>query len=216
MKYKYILFDMDGTLIESSPGITRCVADTLKEFGIDKKPEEYLNFIGPPFIVSARNILHFEEEKAMQATKLYREYFSKEEYLYDIKLFDGVIDMLETLKQRGALLFIATCRPKPFAQAIVDHYNLNKYFEIVGGLPIDTIGGEKADVIHEIFKNYPTSRKEEYVMVGDRDQDMIGAKKAGIDAIGLRMGFAAPGELEAYSPVYIADNISALKAFLLS
>lgn len=215
MKYKYILFDVDGTIIDSSSGLTKSMSITLKDFGYDNPPEFYNKFIGPPFIQSSMKYLGMDEATARKITTVFRDVQLRPEYLFDVSIIDGALDTIHKLKTAGAHLFVCTCRPQIFIDRIMEHLNLTKEFEIVAGVSSDGTG-RKIDAINTVRQAHPDVTNDKYVMIGDRDQDLEGACEAGIDGIGIRTGFADEGELEAFNPVFIANNHKELIEYLLS
>ncbi len=214
MKYNYILFDVDGTLIDSSSGLTRSMSLTLKDFGYDNPPEFYNKFIGPPFLQSAMKHLGMDEPTARTITEAYRKVQIQPEYLFDVKLIDGAMNTIQRLHDAGAHLFVCTCRPQMFADLIIEHLELKKYFDIVAGVSADG-KGRKIHAIDKVRTMHPEISNDQYVMIGDRDQDLEGAVEAGIDGIGIRTGFADKGELEAFHPVFIANDHKELIEYLL-
>lgn len=215
--YQYILFDLDGTLTEPKEGITKCVQYALAACGIDEPDLDNLTgFIGPPLTDEFMRVYGMSAEQAQFALEKYRERFSIKG-LYENKAFDGAADLLDALKTAGKTIALATSKPQPYAEKILDNFNLKSYFDIIVGATFDGTLDKKSDVIRETLRQLGVTdaQKREAVMVGDRHHDLLGAKANGIDAIGIRLGYAAPGELEDCAPVYIADNLKELQAYLL-
>lgn len=206
--YKYVLFDLDGTLTDSSPGITNSVAYALEKFGItDYDKQDLRKFIGPPLVNSFMEFYGFDEEKALLGVEYYREYF-RDKGIFENSVYDGVVPMLETLKEDGKIVILATSKPEEFAVKILEHFGLAKYFDYVAGASMDGSLSKKSDVIGVAFERagIGPDEKSEAIMVGDRRHDIEGAAINGIDSIGVLYGFGSLEELTVAGATYIAEN----------
>lgn len=205
--YNTILFDLDGTLTDPGIGITNSVAYALNKFGIsvDDKTELY-KFIGPPLKDSFMKYYGFDQNKALLAVDYYREYFS-EKGIFENKIYDGVQEVLSDIKNSGRKIALATSKPELFAKQILDYFNLTEYFDFVGGATMDSSRNTKGDVINYTLQNLKIKDLSTVVMVGDREHDIIGAKQAGIDSIGVLFGYGDRKELENAGAVYIAKTV---------
>lgn len=213
MKYKNVLFDLDGTLTNPKEGITNSVVYALKHYGIIvENKEELVPFIGPPLYDSFMKYYGFDRKKAEEAVEVYREYF-RPYGIFENFTYQGIEDMLSSLKEIGYTLLIASSKPEEFVRQITNKFQLEKYFDDQVGSTMDGTLIKKADVINEAIRRLDLN-KAETVMVGDKSHDISGAKTAGIDAIGVRWGFASEGELESAEPVFIAENVAELYDFL--
>ena len=205
--YKYILFDLDGTLTDPAVGITTSVAYALKKFGIEVDDISSLNhFIGPPLLDSFMEHYGFSEEKARTAIDYYRERF-RIKGLYENVVYDGVENMLEAMKKSGREIILATSKPEPFAKEILRHFGLDKYFLFIAGSNFDGTRTAKAEVIEYALESVGVTDKSAAVMVGDRKHDIIGAQKTGLDSIGVLFGYGSREELEAAGATYIAETV---------
>lgn len=213
MRYKYIFFDLDGTLTDPKEGITKCAQYALAHFGIHEDADKLTNFIGPPLVDSFMEFYGFPREKALEAVEKYRERFS-EVGIFENRVYDGVEDMLQKLVDTGHVLVLATSKPKVFADIIVKKYRIRPYLKMVSGSELDGTRNDKDEVIEYALKKLGCPR-ERTIMVGDRRQDIIGAKKCGIASCGVRFGYAEPGELEAAGADFIADDMDGLLKFLM-
>ena len=196
--YKYILFDLDGTLTDSAEGITKCAQYALKALGVDEPDLNNLrHFIGPPLVECFMKLYGFTEEQAKFGTAKYRERY-KDTGIYENKVYPGVPEMLAKLKANGLRLALATSKPLVFAQRVTDYFNLTQYFTYITGPDFNGSLPTKADVIDDAMKHFGLAgtAKAQALMIGDRRQDIAGAKKCGLKTIGVRYGYAAPGELE--------------------
>lgn len=127
--YQTVLFDLDGTLTDPGEGITNSVVYALKKYGIEVSDKtELYKFIGPPLHESFQVFYGFSEEKAQEAVKYYREHYSKTG-IFENKVYDGMEDTLELLKNSGRRLVVATSKPEKFAKQIL-HFHLIKYFSL--------------------------------------------------------------------------------------
>ncbi len=214
MRYKYIFFDLDGTITDPKEGITSCVKYSLESFGITETDDaKLMRFIGPPLIWSFSEYYGFDEEKALKAVDKYRERFSKIG-LFENRVYDGVYDMLQTLTDNGHILVLATSKPKVFADRIMAKYRLRPYFKLICGSELDGTRNDKNEVIEYAIEKLGC-RRESVIMVGDRKHDIIGAKKCSVASCGVRFGYSEDGELEKAGADYIADNFEELLCILM-
>lgn len=204
--YQYILFDLDGTIIDSEKGILNCVQYALQSFGIDEPDRtKLLCFIGPPLVDSFQEFYHFTPEEAKRATEKYRERY-REKGLYEVEVYAGVENMLKELKAQGKTLALATSKPEIFAGMILKNVGLYSYFDVVVGSELDGTRDKKEDVIREVFARLENPERSQVIMVGDRKYDILGAKAWNVDSVGVTYGFAPEGELEENGATYIAHT----------
>ena len=214
--YKYVLFDLDGTLTNSELGITKSVQHALKRFGIEVEDRTKLRpFIGPPLGESFQVYYGLSEEESKKAIEYYRERFSVKG-LYENEVYEGVEKMLQTLKDSGKKLIVATSKPEKFTMIILEHFDLLKYFDFVAGATMDGSRGEKADVIRYALEISGIEDKSEAIMIGDRKFDILGAKENGLASIGVLYGFGDREELTAAGADYIAECAEDIAEILLS
>ncbi|MCH5210995.1 MAG: HAD-IA family hydrolase [Oscillospiraceae bacterium] len=214
MKYKYIFFDLDGTLTDPQEGITNCVMYALEHFGIhETNYSKLMRFIGPPLVYSFSEYYGFDEEKSLEAVEKYRERFSTVG-LFENKVYDGVYDMLQKLSDSGHILVLATSKPKVFADRIMVKYRLRPYFKLICGSELDGTRNDKNEVIEYAIEKLGCPR-ESVIMVGDRRHDIIGAKKCSIASCGVRFGYAEEGELEEAGADMIAEDMEELTDILM-
>lgn len=223
--FKKILFDLDGTLTDPKIGITKCVQHALKHFGIDEDIENLTKFIGPPLIDSFVEYYGFTEEQAREGVVLYRERFAPIGK-FENEVYPGIPEMLAKLKEKGVILAVASSKPEVFVNEILEHFDLLKYFDIVVGSLLNETRTRKEEVLDEalrqlgveykIFSEEEKKKlKSEVAMVGDRKFDVASASKMNLTAVGVRFGYAEPGELEAENPDYVANTVEELGDFLL-
>ena len=213
-RYKNILFDLDGTLTDSAEGVTRSVQYALKKYGIEATEKELKSFVGPPLSWSFENNYGFSKTKALQAVDYYREYY-QERGLYENKLYPSVPEMLESLGRGGAKLFVATSKPTVFAEKVLQHFNIDRFFITIAGSNLDGTRVEKSEVIDFILKNNSGLVKKETVMVGDRKHDIRGAHNCDLDSIAVTYGYGSLTELTAAEPTHFIHSVPDLAEFLL-
>lgn len=214
--YKYILFDLDGTLTDPKEGITNCVQYALDKYGFYNQPMDLLlKFIGPPLTESFMVYYGMDLEQAKDAVEKYRERF-KDIGIYENKLYDGVDEMLCRLKECGKVLAVASSKPEVFVERILEYFNIRQYFDIVKGSFLDGTRVNKAEVIEAVFAELPENLdKTELVMVGDRLHDVNGAKTVGVDCIGVSFGYGGRKELEEAGADAVADTVEQLLNLIL-
>ena len=189
-----IFFDLDGTLTDPKPGITRSIQYALQKLGHPAIPtEDELTWcIGPPLRASFAKILGAEDQ-ADRAVSLYRERFS-DIGLYENAVYDGIAEVLTTLGQSGQKLFVATSKPHVFAERIVEHFGLRHHFEYVFGSELDGRRVDKSHLLEYALKKAAVDPAKT-LMIGDRSHDIVGAKSNGMRAIGVLYGYGSREEL---------------------
>lgn len=214
MKYHYILFDLDGTLTDPKEGITKSVRHALNKNNIEVESlDDLIKFIGPPLQESFKEFYSFDEEKANQAIVYYREYF-KDKGIFENAVFEGIPELLSELKNKGFIIAIATSKPTVFAERIVEHFDLKKYFNLVVGSNLDGTRSNKAEVISHTLEQLEVHNLKDVVMIGDRMHDIIGANKNNIDSIGVLYGYGDKEEFEKSGATYVVNSVSELHKFL--
>lgn len=212
--YKYLFFDLDGTLTDPYEGITKSFQYALNSFGIDEKTENLKWVIGPPLVNSFMVGYGMDKQTAFCAVEKYRERFAKIG-IHENVLYDGITELLKNLKDTGKILALATSKPTVYAEQILKEFNIYDFFDVRVGSELDGRRNDKAEVIAEVLYRLGVSDKNQALMIGDRKHDILGAKRNGIDSLGVRFGYAECGELEEAGADYICDTIEALKLFLM-
>ncbi len=209
MGWKYILFDLDGTLTDSSDGILNCVIYALQAAGVEIPTRDtLLQFIGPPLMEGFQDITGMDHDAAAEATIKYRERYGVIG-LFENKPYDGIALALSRLKSQGKILALATSKPETYAVRILQHFNMKKYFDVTVGSTMDGSRNNKTSVIKEALHRLGISKEDlkDVLMVGDRRHDIVGARECGIASLGVYYGFAEIGELEKAGADYIAWSI---------
>lgn len=188
-----IFLDLDGTLTDPRPGITRCVRHALTALGRAAPDEDALTkWIGPPLLRSFEEMLG-DPALARRALALYRERFGSVG-LYENSLYQGVPEMLERLRGSGFRLMLATSKPHVYASRIVGHFGLDRWVGRVFGAELDGTHGDKPSLLAHALASSGASPGRA-VMLGDREHDVIGARANGLPCIGAAWGYGGAGEL---------------------
>lgn len=214
MSKKYVLFDLDGTLTDSRDGILNSIEYALKSYGITVEDRDSLRpFLGPPLAESVKKYYGFDDEKALDFVGKYREYFSVKG-LFENQVYPGIEALLQELKDQGYILMVATSKPEPFTCRILDHFDLTKYFDFIGGATMDERRVHKGDVIRYVLESNHLENLAEIMMVGDRRNDVQGAKENGIEVTGVLYGYGDLEELQTAGADYIAETVADIQKFL--
>lgn len=191
-----ILFDLDGTISDSFLGITRCVQYALKAQGIEVEDlQELTDFIGPPLSVSFRKKYGFDDETIAFLVKKYRERFD-ETGVFENELYPGVREALALLKEKGYPLVLASSKLEGACRLILEHHHILSYFTEVAGATLDGRISKKEEVLEEAMRRMKIQNPKDCLLIGDTIYDVEGAKKAGMDCIGVSYGFGKAKDLE--------------------
>ena len=216
MSLEYILFDLDGTLTDPAIGITNAVMHALKKYGIavsDRK--ELYKFIGPPLWDSFEKYCGFSKEEANAAVEYYREYY-RDKGMFENQVYDGCEGLLKELKDNGKILIVATSKPEVFAEQILEHFGIAKYFTFIAGSTLDGSRVKKGDVIRYALESCKIIDGSQAIMIGDREHDIIGAKEMGLSSIGVLFGYGSRAELEEAGADFIVSTIEDIGKVILA
>ncbi|HEY8598374.1 MAG TPA: HAD family hydrolase [Thermomicrobiales bacterium] len=214
MAYEIILFDLDGTLTDPTEGITKSVQHALAQFGIEEPLANLRSFIGPPLHQSFASRYGFDEAQTWRAVETYRDYFSRQG-MYENLLFDGISALLGALREQGKTLYIVTSKPTHFAAPIAAHFELDGFFAGIIGANLDLTNSDKATLVRQALALHPGADPAAFVMIGDREHDIIGARANGIAAIGVTYGAGTPAELAEARASHIVNSVAELRGLLL-
>lgn len=207
-----ILFDLDGTLLDSKEGITKSVQYALKKLGVEVSDRrELVKFIGPPLQESFENFYQVDGLKGIQ---YYRECFVGQQKMLENEIYPGVVELLDKLKQKKKKLVVATSKPTVYSKTILDHFCLSSYFEEIQGSELDLSLIEKGDVIRVLLERYSEIPKDRIIMIGDRKHDILGAKINKINNIGVLYGYGSKEELRIAGAERIVTTALELELFL--
>ena len=217
--YKYVFFDLDGTITEPEEGIINGVLFALSKFGIIVEDRTTLYpYIGPPLRDSFRDYHGLSEKDTEQAILYYREYYSTKG-IYQNDVMPGMEQAFQTLRQHGCHLYVATSKPELYAKQILQHLKLDGYFDIIAGSTFDKARDTKAAVIEYLITGIAADQvkpsADEIIMVGDRKFDVIGARAFGIDTIGVLFGYGSKEEFEACDCRYVAADAEEMVQMIL-
>lgn len=188
-----IFFDLDGTLTNPKPGITRSIQYALERLGVAVPSEDELTWcIGPPLLASLRKLTG-TDELADRALLLYRERFS-DIGLFENEAYSGIAETLSSLAATRQRMFVATSKPAVYATRIVDHFGLKPYFERVFGSELDGTRVDKRDLLRYALDETRVDAASA-IMIGDRSHDVVGARTNGMTAIGVLYGYGSEAEL---------------------
>ncbi|MHC1786182.1 MAG: dTMP kinase [Christensenellales bacterium] len=206
MTYDAVVFDLDGTLTDSAPGILACARYALEKMGKPIPSDAILRkFLGPPLAQSFMMFCGLSAQEALAATHYYRERYHDTGWLEN-RPFPGIRQLLLALRQAGIRLSVATGKPQDASEKILDHFRLSHLFERIVGPAPDDYQANKRDLILRSLEGF----KGRAVMVGDRDSDVAGARQAGIDCIAVSYGYGSEEEFIQTPPALIASSPSDL------
>ena len=211
-----ILFDLDGTLADPKEGITRCIQFSLGQLGLTSPGADQLTWcIGPPLRVSLSRLLDTSDDALLdQALSHYRKRFS-ETGIYENALYPGIIHALGRIRRAGFRVFLATSKPRVYAERILDHFDLTPFFQAIHGSELDGRLSDKGELVAHILDSEMLDPKATLI-VGDRFHDIIAGKKNGIMTAAVTYGYGSREEITASEPDLIFESPSGLVAFLES
>ncbi|MBE6547445.1 MAG: HAD family hydrolase [Ruminococcaceae bacterium] len=213
MQYKYIIFDLDGTLTDPYEGITNSIKYAMK---VMDKPIpadcDLALFIGPPLYYSFEHYTKLTAEESVRAVDEYRVYY-KDRGLYENKIYDGIADLLRDIRGGSGMALVGTSKPQVFAEEVLRDVKIHQYFNAISGADMKEAHSSKEEIIRRSLMLAGIS-EDEYkycLMVGDRKFDVEGAKLCGIHSVGVTWGYGDRAELEAEGATYVVDAVEELK-----
>ncbi len=206
-----ILFDLDGTLTESGEGIIKSVEYALEKLGVtENDPENLKRYVGPPLKESFMKFSGLNEEQAEQGIGYYRERYTKVG-MFENCLYPQIPELLEVLKINDKILGVASSKPEIFVNQILEHFGIAQYFQVIVGSELDGRRSKKEEVIEEaLLRLHMQTERDKVLMVGDKEQDVNGARSCGLQCIGVAYGYGTREELSQAGAVYIADTVEDL------
>ena len=207
LNYDAILFDVDGTLIDSAPGIINTLEEVFSQMGVDTTNVDLRRYLGPPLRKSFGE--HFADPALIEkATGLYRDSYAVKGS-HECTPYAGAAGMLRRLKDAGLLLCTATSKPTAVVTPILEEKGLAPFFDFIGGASMDESRDTKTEVVRYVLAQ-PMMQGKRVLMVGDRNDDMRGAADCGLDAAGALYGYGSREELEPFHPVLLAESCADL------
>lgn len=208
-KYKFVLFDLDGTLSQSSEGIRKSLEHAITSLNkLLPDLDDYTLYIGPPLLDTFRNICGFDEESCQKGLVLYRDFYN-EKGKYLNRLYDGIADVLEKLKQSGVKTAVCTSKYEKFAEEIIDILGITGYFDAICGSTFDGSRKDKKDLIPYALKSLGGSielDRDKTVMLGDTYFDARGARLCGVDFVGVKYGYGSTDAMQNEGAEVFADT----------
>ena len=215
MLYSTVLFDLDGTLIESGPGIFAVTRTVLNDMGLDCPDDEHMRkMVGPPLRNSLRDVVGVPDELVEEAAMRYRA-AARTIGLELIRPYRGVVDMLSKLKEAKVRMGVVTSKLTPVARDHLVRYGLNGYIDYVRGGIEGAHGAYKSDLLKAALSDLGADVKS-VVMGGGRKCDIEAANDACIDSVGVLYGYGDIDELKAHGATYIVNDVEELAKLLLS
>ena len=207
---KAILFDLDGTLIDSSEGITKSTQYALAHYGIiENDLSKFYKFIGPPLVASFKKYYDFSEEQAVEAVAVYRERYNKIG-LFECSLYPGVRECIEKLKAQGYLIGMASSKPEVSCRRILEHFGILELFDDVVGATFDGRIDTKEEVLNEVMRRWSDVPKDEMCLIGDTMFDVEGANQVGIRTVAVTFGFGNVQKMVEAGAVAVCDDMEKL------
>jgi phosphoglycolate phosphatase len=194
--YTAVLFDLDGTITDSAPGITATLAYTFERMGIPvPSPAALLEYVGPPLLDSFRDLTGFDAEQSARALEIYREKYL-DDGAYDSTVYPGMATLLRDLSKDSRKVSLATSKPELPATLMLEHFGLATYFDVITGASPDEVRSAKTDVVAEALVRLRDLGADlsRPVMIGDRHHDVEGAADHGVPAIFVDWGYGSPAE----------------------
>lgn len=211
--FRYVLFDFDGTVYDTVEGIAKSAQYAAAKQGYDRPLEAFRCFAGPPLLDMFMEQFGMSREEAFRAIDDFRARYLPVG-VYESRIFPGIPELIAELRRLGCVLGVATSKPQTLAEKLMRDVDVYELFDYVAGSSLD--GNDDAkwqvtkramDALHAV--------PEETVLVGDTKYDVLGAHTCGIKCIGVRYGYAAPGELEAAGADYMADTVEDIKKIVM-
>ncbi|MCR5160384.1 MAG: HAD-IA family hydrolase [Lachnospiraceae bacterium] len=210
-KYKSILFDLDGTLTDSGPGITRCASLALDAMGIAYPSKEALGvFVGPPLVCSFSRF-GVPEDRIEEAIRIFRTHYNAGGK-FENTPYEGIRELLGRLQQEGYKIYVATSKPEGTAKEVLNRFGMTDYFDEICGATLDHSRENKSAVIAYLLEKIGGAGRP--VMIGDTVFDVQGAAKFGIPCIGVTWGYGVEQEMRDAGAVGIARTMEELYELL--
>ena len=227
-KIRYALFDLDGTLSESAPGITKSVQYALRHFGIEDPDLKKLEtFVGPPLRDEFHRRYGFDDAQCTAAVEKYRERY-RNIGIFECEMYEGIYELSKACSGKGIHLAVASSKPEEFVVRIMEHFGIAQYFDVICGARMEddhhNISGvdSKEYVVRKALQALSDADgavildRDNAVMVGDRDLDICGAIRNGVTSVGVTFGYGTRQELEEAKADHIFDTVQELSDYLLA
>ncbi len=214
MQSKHVLFDLDGTLTDSSKGIVNSIRFALTKMGITEKDHNKLvSFIGPSLKQTFKKNYFPNEKDQDLAIQYYREYFASKG-IFENELYLGIEALLAQLKKNNYTISLATAKPTYFANIILNHFKIDSYFSVVVGSHLTGKRTDKIEIIEEVVDQLGRPSSSDCAMIGDREYDIKGGNHHDMTTVGVSYGFGKIQELQNANPNFIANSVDELLQYL--
>ena len=214
---KLILFDLDGTLTDSGPGIKECMRYALIKMGFAEHAERDLGFfVGPPLVDGMKEFTGCSQEVADETVRIFREKYNVDG-IFNNAPYTGMHALLRDLKAEDCVLGVASSKPESMVVRVLEHFGLLQYFDFLAGASEDERHGDKAAIMERVINEAGYRRnRADVIMVGDRKYDVYGSGKCGVTCVGVSYGYGTWEELEEAGADYLADSVPGLENCLLT
>ncbi len=208
MKNHFVLFDLDGTITDSSEGIVNSILYALRSMGKQEDDVDRLrSYIGPSLKDTFQNNYFPAEEQCKKAIAFYREYYATKG-IFENKLYSGISEVLKTIKSGGGVVALATAKPTYFAKIILQYFGVESYFDTIVGSHLKGTRTDKNEIIFEVLDQLGFPKSNDIYMIGDREYDIVGARKHDLKTIGVEYGYSIEGELSRVNPDFLVKSPS--------
>ena len=215
-KYKLAVFDVDGTLLDTTEGVLASVKYTINKYHLPQLTEDELKtFIGPPIQNSFERYYGVKGDKLQELAECFRDQYKTVDLLKAVP-YSGIYEVLQTLNNCGIAIAVATYKRQDYARKLLCHFDFDKYTSVMYGA--DNFNKlKKSDIIVRCIESFNIKDYSEVIMIGDSDNDAVGAQKIGIDFLGVSygLGFSSPKDVAEYSSIGCAVSASEILQYLI-
>lgn len=206
MKNHFVLFDLDGTITDSSEGIINSIKYALNKMGKEERDMARLkSYVGPSLKDTFVNNYFPEGDDYKKAISFYREYYA-DKGIFENRLYKGIPELLNSIIDKGGKIALATAKPTYFAKIILRHFGIYDHFETIVGSHLDGTRCTKNEIIFEVLDQFGFPDSNSIFMVGDREYDINGGKHHKLKTIGVKYGYGVEGELQKVEPDFTVDT----------
>jgi phosphoglycolate phosphatase len=213
-KYDVIAFDLDGTLSDPARGLIQGFVYCFKKLGLPYESEESLRkYIGPSLYDEWQEDFGFTPDEANDAIEVFREYYNIYGW-WDNDLYEGIPEVLSSLKSAGKKIVLASSKPLDTAKKVLELFGLTQYFDFIGGA-VNHQNDQKWQVLNWALSSVgvdleSSDSRAKCILVGDRKYDAEGAKKCGIDSMGVLYGHGTKEEMQTSGFTYLAPTVASV------
>ncbi len=215
-KYDYVIFDVDGTLLDTAEGVTSAVRHTIEKEHLESLTEEQLkSFIGPPIQESFRRVFGVDMVRAQELAAIFRNQYKDADLLKAVP-YEGIYEVCDRLRQAGVTVGVATYKRQDYAEKILKAFHFDKYSHYLYGADHEN-KLKKMDIIELCMKDMGVKDKSRVLMIGDSSHDAIGAEKIEVDFLGVTYGFEfqTESDVRKYKAVGAADKPAEILKYIL-